>query len=147
MDSCPTLPMEDRVTSIMKKFDALHQKLNETKRDYQKELECMKQVHQHELNKVRAELNMVKKQLPVPPFQCTMYNIQNHLSTQNRWASLPFYSHYGGYKMRFDVFVTQTSIGFHSSKVMKYTVFVTHAEFDGQPVSYTHLTLPTIYSV
>lgn len=34
--------------------------------------------------------------------------------------------------MRFDVFVTQTSIGFHSSKVMKYTVFVTHAEFDGQ---------------
>lgn len=76
MDSCPTLPMEDRVTSIMKKFDALHQKLNETKRDYQKELECMKQVHQHELNKVRAELNMVKKQLPVPPFQCTMYNIQ-----------------------------------------------------------------------
>ena len=128
MESCPKLSMEVRVTSVVKKFDALHEKLNEVRRAYQGELDKVRQ----EVDVMKTEHDLLKKQLPVPPFHCTMYNVQDYISTQKRWASQPFYSHYGGYKMKFDVFVTQTSKGLGASLIMKYIVSVTRGEFDSQ---------------
>ena len=138
--SCPKRPMELQVTSM---FDILRQELNETKQAYQKELENLKQAHECELAEIKHELDELKKQVDsrfashiidgpvsVPPFYCTMYNVQDHIRTNNRWCSPTFYSHNGGYKMRFDVFIKQDAVC--APFVMKYMVFILRGEFDSQ---------------
>ena len=121
-ECCPKLPMAIQVTSMMKKFDALNRELSETKRDYQ--------AVRQELSVMKNEHDVLKKRFPVPPIQYTMYNVQDHIRSENRWTNKPFYSHFGGYKMKFDVVVTQTSKVPGVPVIIKYFVFVTHGEFD-----------------
>ena len=118
--------MEVQVASFMKKFDTIRRELSENKRDY----ESMKK----ELSVMKTEHDLMKKRFPIPPIQCTMYNIQDHIQSENRWTSEPFYSHFAGYKMRFDTIVTQTSKTPGNPVIIKYFVFVTRGEFDGQLV-------------
>lgn len=123
-ECCPKLPVAVQLTSMIKKFDTLRRELSETKRDYQ--------AVRQELTVMKSEHDVLKKRFPVPPIQYAMYNVQDHIRSENRWTSKPFYSHFGGYKMKFDVVVTQTSKVPGVPVVIKYFVFVTRGEFDSE---------------
>ena len=123
-ECCPKLPMEIQVSSMMKKLDAICRELSETKHNY----ETVKQ----ELSVMKTEHDLLKKRFPIAPLQYTMYNVQAHISSENRWMGKPFYSHFGGFKMKFDVVLTQPSKVPGSPVIIKYFVFVAQGEFDSQ---------------
>ena len=68
--------------------------------------------------------------LPVPPFYFTVPNVERYQNTSSRYATEPFYSHPGGYKMF--VAVYPNSLGPYKGNSVHVGVSIQRGEFDDQ---------------
>ena len=91
-------------------FDRFKKENNKLKREH-REMQCELAAQKDKFEQKCSILETHKVPLTVPPAYFTVYNVKHWMSIDYRWVSDPFYSHPGGYKMAFSVYLNGYSKG------------------------------------